>query len=114
MCFSIRPELRHGQNKFNKVTIIGENGADRALGEKLSILAGLAHDLERRRLGRLPSVTIAFGVCPLFLPLAIAPFGAPEGWFILAIIAFGACQFIVLKYYCRLGKLDMRSLDSLI
>ena len=28
---------------------------------------------------------------PLFLPLAIAAFGAPEGYFSLAIIAFGAC-----------------------
>ena len=37
---------------------------------------------------------MAFGVCPLFLPLAITAFGAPEGFFTLAIIAFGAFQFI--------------------
>ena len=36
---------------------------------------------------------------PLFLPLAITAFGGPEGYFSLAIIAFGAFQFIVPKYY---------------
>ena len=56
----------------------------------------------------------AFGVFPLFLPLAIAAFGGPEGYFCLAIKAFGAFQFIVPKYYYRLGKMDKRSLDSLI
>ena len=35
-------------------------------------------------------------------------------YFGLAIIAFGACGFIVLKCYCRLGKMDKRSLDTLI
>ena len=57
---------------------------------------------------------IAFGVLPLFLPLAITAFGGPEGSFSLAIIAFGPFGFIVPKYYYRLGKMDKRSLDSLI
>ena len=57
---------------------------------------------------------MAFGVYPLFLPLAITAFGGPEGCFTLAIIAFGALRFIVPKYYYRLGKMDKRSLDSLI
>ena len=35
------------------------------------------------------------GVFPLFLPLAIAAFGGPEGYLSLAIIAFGAFQLIV-------------------
>ena len=34
--------------------------------------------------------TIAFGVIPLLLPLAITAFGGPEVYFALAIIAFGA------------------------
>ena len=55
--------------------------------------------------------TIAFGVYPLFLLLAITAFGGPEGYFILAIIAFGAFELIS---YCRLGRMDKRSLDSLI
>ena len=50
---------------------------------------------------------------PSFLPLAITAFGGPEGYFSLAIIAFGAFGFIVFKYYFRLGKMDKRSLDSL-
>ena len=41
---------------------------------------------------------------PLFLPLAITAFGGPEGYFSLAIIAFGAFQSFVPKYYCRLEK----------
>ena len=44
---------------------------------------------------------IAFGIFPLFLPLAITAFGGPEGYFSLAIIAFGAFQFIVTNYYYR-------------
>ena len=47
---------------------------------------------------------LAFGVFPLFLPLAITAFGGPEGYF--AIIAFGAFEFIVPKYYYRLGKME--------
>ena len=39
-----------------------------------------------------------FGVYPAFLPLAITACGGPEGYFSLAIIAFGAFQFIVPKY----------------
>ena len=57
---------------------------------------------------------IAFGVYPLFLPLAITAFRGPEGYGSLAIIAFGAFEFIVLKCYYRLGKTKSRSLDSLI
>ena len=47
---------------------------------------------------------LAFGVFPLFLPLAITAFGGPEGYFSLSIIAFGAFEFIVPEYYYRLGK----------
>ena len=49
-----------------------------------------------RRFGRFS--TIAFGVFLLFLPLAITAFGGLEGHFTLAIIAFGAFDFIVPKY----------------
>ena len=56
----------------------------------------------------------SIGSFPLFLPLAITAFGGPEGYFSLAIIVFGASEFIVPKYYYRLGKWDLRSLDSLI
>ena len=41
--------------------------------------------------------TVAFGVFPLFLPLAITAFGGPESYCSLAIIAFGAFEFIVSK-----------------
>ena len=51
---------------------------------------------------------------PLFLPLAIAVFGGHEGYFSLAIEAFGAFEFVIPKYYCRLGNMDEKSLDSLI
>ena len=51
---------------------------------------------------------------PLFLLFAITAFGGPEGYFSLAIIAFGAFGFIVPKYHYRLGNMDKRSLDSLI
>ena len=44
----------------------------------------------------------------MFLPWAITAFGGPEGYFSLAIIAFGAFQFIAPKYYFRLGKMDKR------
>ena len=57
---------------------------------------------------------MAFGAFPLFLPLAITAFGGPEGYFGLAITAFGAFGFSVPKYYYRLGKMDKRSLDSLV
>ena len=56
---------------------------------------------------------MAFGVYPLFLPLAITAFGAPGGFFTLAIIAFGAFEFVVPKYYVAWGKGKWRSLDSL-
>ena len=39
----------------------------------------------------------------LSLLLVITAFGGPEGYFSLAILAFGAFEFIVPKYYCRLG-----------
>ena len=38
---------------------------------------------------------------PFFLPLAITAFGGPAGYFSLVIIAFGAFEFIVPKYYYR-------------
>ena len=41
---------------------------------------------------------MAFGVFPLFLPLAITVSGGSEGCFSLAVIAFGAFEFSVLKY----------------
>ena len=40
--------------------------------------------------------------------------GGPEGYFSLAIIAFGASGFVVPKYYYRLGKMEKRGPDSLI
>ena len=49
---------------------------------------------------------MAFGVFPLFLLLAIVAFGGSEGYFSLAIIAFGAFVLIVPKYDCRLGKME--------
>ena len=47
---------------------------------------------------------LAFGVFPLSLLSAITACGGPEDYFSLAIIAFGAFDVIVPKYYCRLGK----------
>ena len=47
---------------------------------------------------------IAFGVFPLFLPLAIAAFGGPESYFSFAIIVFGAFEFIVPKILLSLRK----------
>ena len=41
-----------------------------------------------------PQTTIAFGVSPPLLPLAITPYGGPEGYFSLVIIAFGAFELI--------------------
>ena len=55
-----------------------------------------------------------FGVFPLFLPLAATAFGGPEGYVSLAIKAFGAIDFMLPKYYDRLGNMGERSLDSLI
>ena len=50
----------------------------------------------------------------MFLPSAITALGGPEGDFNLAIIAFGAFQFIVPKYYYRLGKREMKESRVLI
>ena len=44
----------------------------------------------------------ASGVFPLFLPLTISALGGSEGYFNLAIIAFGASGFIVPECYYRL------------
>ena len=55
-----------------------------------------------------------FGVIPLFLPLAIAAFEDPEGYSSLAIITFGAFEFIAPKHENRKGEMDKRSLNSLI
>ena len=57
---------------------------------------------------------MVFGFFPLFLPLAITAFGAPEGYFSLAIIAFGAFGFIVPKCYDRLGKMEFKESSLLI
>ena len=57
---------------------------------------------------------MAIGVIPLFLLLAITAFGGPEGLFSLAIIAFGAFEFIVPKYECRLGKMEFKESSLLI
>ena len=51
---------------------------------------------------------------PSFLPLAITTFGGPEACFSLAIIELGAFEFIVPKYYYRLGEIELTSLDSII
>ena len=53
-------------------------------------------------------------ISPVFLPLAITAFGGPEGYFSLAIIAFGAFEFIVPKYYDRLGKMESEESGLLI
>ena len=47
---------------------------------------------------------MAFGIFPLFLPLAITACGGREGYLGLAIIAFRAFEVIVPKYYYRSGK----------
>ena len=44
---------------------------------------------------------IAFGVFPLFLSLASTAFGGPEASFSLAIIAFGAFEFIQSRFWGR-------------
>ena len=41
---------------------------------------------------------------PSVSSLAITASGGPEGYFSLAITAFGAFELIVPKYYCRLDK----------
>ena len=50
---------------------------------------------------------MAFGVFPLFLPLAITAFGDPEGYFSLAITAFG-------KYCYRLEKMELKESSLLV
>ena len=59
---------------------------------------------------------MAFGVFPLFLllPLAITAFEDPESYSSLALIAFGAFQFPVPKYYYRLGKREFKESSLLI
>ena len=52
---------------------------------------------------RVSQAILAFGVFPLFLPLAIAAFGGPEGYFRLAIIAFGASQLVLTFSYVAKG-----------
>ena len=51
---------------------------------------------------------------PSFLPLAITAFRGPEGSFSLAIIAFGAFQFIVSKDEYCLGKMEFKESRLLI
>ena len=57
-----------------------------------------------RSLRRFSWAKNAFGIFPLFLPLAITAFGGPERSFSLAIIALGALELIFSKYSCGLGK----------
>ena len=45
---------------------------------------------------------------------AITACGGPEGDFNLAIIVFGAFQFVVLKYCYRLGKMEFKESSLLI
>ena len=62
-------------------------------------------------LGRFYYATIAFGVVPLFLPLAITAFGGPEGYFSLACIwsiSVHCPQILV-----SLRKMEFRSLAAL-
>ena len=61
-------------------------------------------------LGRPSQATIAFEVCPLYqiLPLAITAFGGSDGYFSLAIMAFGAFEVVVPKYQYRLGKMESK------
>ena len=40
--------------------------------------------------------------------------GGPEGYFSLAITAFGAFRFIVPKYYYRFGKMEFKESSLLI
>ena len=47
-------------------------------------------------------------VFPLFLLWVITASGGPEGWFSLAIIAFGASELVVLKYLYRVGKMKLQ------
>ena len=56
----------------------------------------------------------SFASLSLSLPLALAAFGGPEGNFSLAIRAFGAFEFIVPKYYYRLGKTENKESSRLI
>ena len=51
---------------------------------------------------------------PSVSSLAMTAFGGPEGYFSLAIIAFGAFGLIAPKYHSRLGEMNKRGLDSLI
>ena len=80
------------------------------LGGALKTLTSLNKEVRQFFLGD----NLAFGVFPLFFPLAITAFGGPEGSFSLAIIAFGAFGFIVPKHYCRLGKMDINESRLLI
>ena len=91
----------------------------------LKILTSLSKEVRPFFLGdnsiwSFPSVSppIAFGVFPLFLPLAITGFGGPEGHFGLAIIAFGAFQTEFSVHCLQIlvslrKKWNIGSLDSL-
>ena len=50
----------------------------------------------------------------LILPLAITASGGPECYFSLAIIAFGAFELVVPRYYYRLGKMEFKESGLLI
>ena len=51
---------------------------------------------------------------PSPLPVATTAFGGPEGYFSLAIIAFGAVVFIVPKIQYRIGKMEIKESRLLI
>ena len=51
---------------------------------------------------------------PLCLPLAITAFGGSQGSLSLAIVAFGAFQFIVPKFFHLLGKMEFKESSLLI
>ena len=69
--------------------------------------APCVHIVERS-LGCFAQAMMAFGVFPLFLPLAITAFGCPEGYFCLSIKAFGAFEFIVSKYDYHWERIDIK------
>ena len=51
---------------------------------------------------------------PSVFPLALTACQGPESYSSLAIIAFGAFEFIVPTYDCRLGKREMKESRLLI
>ena len=56
----------------------------------------------------------SIGSYPSVSSLSDSSIWGPEGYFSLAIIAFGAFEVIVPKYYCRLEKRGMKESRLLI